>query len=119
MVKTVVTHTKRDSLYLFFDHQCLRTPHLIKHVLKVVPKINFLKTGHLNFVKKKKIKPYFFCEIFKFQFPLCIFLKFKQDFVVNAFKADGFYLVLPGGKTHDLIIIEQTFKCLVCAGQQG
>lgn len=54
MVKTVVIHTKRDSLYLFFDHQCLLTPHLIKHVLKVVPKINFLKTGHLNFVKKKK-----------------------------------------------------------------
>lgn len=90
MVKTVVTHSKRFTFWGGAGDQCLLTPHLIKYALKIVPKINFLKTGHLNFIKKI-IKPYFFCEIFKFQFPLCILLKFKQDFVVTVFKADGSY----------------------------
>lgn len=117
MFKTVVIHTK-EIHFIFFNHQCLRTPHWIEHVLKVVPKINFLKTGHLNLVKKKK-KSCFFYEMFKFQFPLCFFLKFKQSDFVFAFKGDGFYLALQGRKTYNLIIIEQTFKCLVCAGHQG
>lgn len=90
MVKTAVTHSERFTFLGSAGDQCLLTLHLIKYVLKVVPKINFLKTVHLNVIKKI-IKPYFFCEIFKFQFPLCTLLKFKQDFVVIVFKADGFY----------------------------
>ena len=51
MVKTVVTHSKRFTFWGGAGDECLLTPHLIKYVLKIVPKINF-KTGHLNFIKK-------------------------------------------------------------------
>ena len=52
MVKTAVTHSERFTFWGSAGDQCLLTPHLIKYVLKVVPKINFLKTGHLNVIKK-------------------------------------------------------------------
>lgn len=77
-----------------------------------------LKLTFLRLASLKKIKSHFFYEIFKFQSPLCIFLKFNKILLL-LLKRNGFYLALPAGKTYDLIITEQKCKGLACAGHQG